>query len=89
MAIFLGYERLTCRQLAVCYQAHRMVDILALALSHGLLLLAAWRLVRRADLDVETPGGAPPPAAREPARRGRPRMRTGRESQTESGGGDA
>jgi hypothetical protein len=28
-----------------------MIDNFALALSHGLLLLAAWRLVRRADLD--------------------------------------
>lgn len=34
-----------------------MVDILALALSHGLLALAAWRLLWRPDLDVE--GEAP------------------------------
>ncbi|MEE4451933.1 hypothetical protein [Novosphingobium resinovorum] len=32
-----------------------MVDILALAISHGLLLLAAWRLVWRPDLDSEGP----------------------------------
>ncbi|WP_334184271.1 hypothetical protein [Novosphingobium sp.] len=31
-----------------------MVDILALAVSHGLLALAAWRLLLRPDLDVET-----------------------------------
>ena len=28
-----------------------MIDNFALALSHGLLLLAAWRLVSRRDLD--------------------------------------
>lgn len=28
-----------------------MIDTFALALSHGLILLAAWRLVQRADLD--------------------------------------
>jgi len=31
-----------------------MIDILALALSHGLLALAAWRLILRADLDIDT-----------------------------------
>lgn len=31
-----------------------MVDILALALSHGLLALAVWRLLSRDDLDVES-----------------------------------
>ncbi|MFM5952914.1 MAG: hypothetical protein ACKOPE_01220 [Novosphingobium sp.] len=40
-----------------------MVDILALTLSHGLLLVAVWRLLRRDDLDHEDapqegPGGA-------------------------------
>ncbi|PNU01816.1 hypothetical protein [Novosphingobium guangzhouense] len=30
-----------------------MVDILALAISHGLLLLAAWRLLWRPDLDSD------------------------------------
>jgi hypothetical protein len=38
-----------------------MIDNFALALSHGLLLLAAWRLMRRPDLDVEAP---PKPAPR-------------------------
>jgi hypothetical protein len=28
-----------------------MIDNFALALSHGLLLLAAWRLIARPDLD--------------------------------------
>lgn len=34
-----------------------MIDNLALGVSHGLLLLCAWRLLRRADLDRE--GDAP------------------------------
>ena len=38
-----------------------MIDNFALAISHGLLLLAAWRLMRRKDLDAEPP---PPPAPR-------------------------
>lgn len=35
-----------------------MIDNFALALSHGLLLLLAWRLVRRPDLDDDK---GPPP----------------------------
>lgn len=35
-----------------------MIDNFALALSHGLMLLAAWRLLSRADLDDDA---APPP----------------------------
>ncbi len=31
-----------------------MIDNFALALSHGLLLLAAWRLVSRRDLDDDS-----------------------------------
>ena len=31
-----------------------MIDNLALAISHGLLLLATWRVLRRVDLDHET-----------------------------------
>ena len=34
-----------------------MIDNLSLALTHGLLLLAAWRLLSRPDLDAED---APP-----------------------------
>ncbi|MBC2778423.1 hypothetical protein [Parasphingopyxis marina] len=36
-----------------------MIDMFSLALSHGLMLLAAWRLVARADLDNDraSPGG--------------------------------
>jgi hypothetical protein len=35
-----------------------MIDNFALALSHGLMLLAAWRLLFRGDLDDD--GVAPP-----------------------------
>ena len=34
-----------------------MIDLFSLGLSHGLLLLAAWRLMARADLDDD--GGRP------------------------------
>jgi hypothetical protein len=30
-----------------------MIDTFGLAISHGLMLLAAWRLIFRADLDDE------------------------------------
>ena len=36
-----------------------MIDNFALALTHGLLMLAAWRLIFRKDLDDPK---APPPA---------------------------
>jgi hypothetical protein len=32
-----------------------MIDNFALAISHGLLLLGAWRLLQRRDLDDERP----------------------------------
>lgn len=32
-----------------------MVDNFSIALTHGLLLIAAWRLMYRDDLDVEDP----------------------------------
>jgi hypothetical protein len=35
-----------------------MIDNFALALTHGLMLLAAWRLLSRPDLDDDQ---APPP----------------------------
>jgi hypothetical protein len=37
-----------------------MIDNFALAVSHGLMLFAAWRLLARADLDDDA---VPPPAA--------------------------
>ncbi len=39
-----------------------MIDLFSLGLTHALLLLAAWRLVSRADLDRE------PAAPQEPSR---------------------
>lgn len=41
-----------------------MVDILALAVSHGLLLLACWRLLSRPDLDADGADAGAPPARR-------------------------
>ncbi|MCP3735120.1 hypothetical protein M9979_09590 [Sphingomonas sp. RP10(2022)] len=32
-----------------------MIDNLSLALTHGLMLLAAWLLLKRTDLDSERP----------------------------------
>lgn len=32
-----------------------MIDLFSLAVSHGLILLAAWRLLWREDLDREDP----------------------------------
>jgi hypothetical protein len=32
-----------------------MIDNFAIALTHGLMLLAAWRLLSRVDLDKEEP----------------------------------
>jgi hypothetical protein len=51
-----------------------MIDNFALALSHGLLLLCAWRLVARRDLDDDSaPRPAPVPAkAPRPFGRARP-----------------
>lgn len=37
-----------------------MIDNFALALSHGLILLAAWRLIQRPDLDREDADPAAP-----------------------------
>lgn len=39
-----------------------MIDYFSLALTHGLIALALWRLLRRADLDSE-PGEEPGEAA--------------------------
>ena len=37
-----------------------LIDLFSLALTHGLMALAAWRLVSRVDLDREP---EPPPGA--------------------------
>jgi hypothetical protein len=42
-----------------------VIDYFALALTHGLMAIAAWRLLMRADLDTEPPP-APPMTAPEP-----------------------
>ncbi len=48
-----------------------MIDNFSLALTHGLMLLAAWLLIRRPDLDHEpSPRDTPAPPKRK--RRGRP-----------------
>jgi len=39
----------------------RMIDNFALALTHGLMMLAAWRLLSRRDLDDERPPTGKPP----------------------------
>ena len=39
-----------------------MIDNFALALTHGLLLLVAWRLLFRPDLDDDLPPGSDPAA---------------------------
>jgi hypothetical protein len=43
-----------------------MVDYFALALTHGLLVIACWRLLQRGDLDAEAASERPcdeaPPA---------------------------
>lgn len=43
-----------------------MIDNFSLALSHGLLLFAAWRIMRRPDLDREdaAPADQPPKRSR-------------------------
>ncbi len=52
-----------------------MIDNFALALSHGLLMLAAWRLLARADLDDSAAPEPAPPA--KPDRRISARLRKG------------
>jgi hypothetical protein len=37
-----------------------LIDYFAIGLTHGLLTLAIWRLLQRADLDDDGNGGAKP-----------------------------
>lgn len=60
-----------------------MIDYFAIALTHGLLALAAWRLLWRDDLDSEASGDARPA---KPWLKGR---RTGGEKAGNQAGGDA
>ncbi len=41
-----------------------MIDTFSLALTHALLLIAAWRLLRRPDLNDDNAGETEPKAAR-------------------------
>ena len=53
-----------------------MIDFFALALSHGLLALACWRILRRDDLDTEVvviPASPPTP---QPPAKTKPGLRT-------------
>jgi len=36
-----------------------LIDLFTLALTHGLIVLALWRLMLREDLDVEDPAPGP------------------------------
>jgi hypothetical protein len=36
-----------------------MIDYFTLALTHGLMALALWRMMSRADLDSDTPDAKP------------------------------
>lgn len=49
-----------------------MIDNFALAVSHGLILLAAWRLLSRADLDDDGAAAEPPKRPFARRREGRP-----------------
>ena len=51
-----------------------MIDYFALALTHGLLLLGAWRMLGRADLDREAP--VDPAAAPAVVPDAKPKLRT-------------
>ncbi len=42
-----------------CRDSRRLIDIFSLALTHGLIVLALWRLLPRDELDVEDAGPAP------------------------------
>jgi len=55
-----------------------MIDNFALALSHGLILIAAWRLMFRDDLDDDNAAAPVPPAT--PDRGFKPRRETGRDA---------
>lgn len=48
-----------------------MIDAVSILLTHGLIMLAVWRMLARDDLDVEPEpsdddAGGPPPAEKRP-----------------------
>ena len=53
-----------------------MIDFFALALSHGLLALACWRILRRGDLDAEVVVNSVSPPAPQPPVKPKPGLRT-------------
>ena len=53
-----------------------MIDFFALALSHGLLALACWRILLRGDLDAESAAAPLSDAAPPPATKSKPGLRT-------------
>jgi hypothetical protein len=57
-----------------------MIDNFALALSHGLMMLAAWRLLTRPDLDKDEAPPAPGAPAKKLFGRIRRDIRVGGES---------
>ena len=55
---------LTARQLHLVYDrgetaTAKMIDYFTLALTHGLIALALWRMLTRAELDSDTPDQKP------------------------------
>lgn len=60
----IGAKGLTSRQPSPCKGFGAMIDLFAIAVSHGLLLLAVLRLLPRDALDVSPlPPAAPPRSA--------------------------
>lgn len=57
MAATLALRGLNATSTVATLPGSAMIDSFAILLTHGLMLLAAWRLLRRDDLDRE---GAPP-----------------------------
>ncbi len=53
-----------------------MIDFFALALSHGLLALACWRILRRGDLDAESTASPADPSADQAPAKPKPGLRT-------------
>ena len=64
MPIFC-YDKLNAASTAPAY-GEGMIDTLTLALTHGLILLAAWRLMSRPDLNDDTAPEPAPAAKPEP-----------------------
>jgi hypothetical protein len=46
-----------------------LIDVFTLALTHGLIVLALWRLLFRPELDAEDPSARPPSTSSGPWRK--------------------